>query len=668
MRPGLILFLWLMAGCSFATSLDSLETISRKGSPSEKMQAFLDLAWSLRHENQDSALLLVNKGLRLTEVLNDTSGRITGYIRKGLILREHEDLDASVLLLNDAYKLALLQNDSLAVCRVLVNLGQTHKLRGDYELAVKEILHAIVLLEIIDHNAFLNIAYSTLAGIYIQQDQFQRAIVYYEKVLEMALVNSDSHALNRARYNLGIAHFHQKDYETALAHFHTALKIAQQKNEWMTLAQLHNAIGSVKFEQRDFLQAIRHFQLARPLAKKMGFNSELTKVLNNLAAVHEALEEWPEAIQLYRAAALLGDSLGNRTDQYRVFLNLSETFRHMGLPDSALLYYQKHVLLKDSIFNAESNRQIVEMQEKYESATKDKSIALLNEVKSSQQAAIDRRNLWLAGVGLLAVLLLFVVLNYFNRLRTQQVLTKRTAELHQQKMMQLVNQNSTQTMAAYLEGETTERQRLASELHDQLGSKLATVKLYHDHLATQVNGENRESFLTSNTLLSEACEDVRKIAHNLAAETLTQFGLEPAIKDLCDTISNSGQINVQLTCIGMDDRFPPTIELAVIRSAQELMTNLIKHANASEVKVQLINLDEGLKIRISDNGIGIDQSLVQNAPGLGLKSIDKRISSLGGTFSIESSAGKGTTAFLEIPHQLQTNHNSNEKMARNSGG
>ena len=241
---------------------------------------------------------------------------------------------------------------------------------------------------------------------------------------------------------------------------------------------------------------------------------------------------------------------------------------------------------------------------------------------------------------------------YISRLSVQKSLAKKTEELYQQKTVQLVDENSVKTLGAYLDGETTERQRLAGELHDRLGSQLATVKIYYDRIEDQLKGlEQFKQVQKANTLLGEAYADVRKIAHDLSADALTQFGLEHTIAELCETLSSSGKLSVQLSSLGIsNNRLSSTIELVVFRSIQELMTNIIKHSEASTVLVLLKEKEDVLMVRISDNGKGFDTSSVDKKTGFGLQNIPKRLAPIGGDFSIESEIGKGTKAVIKVPN------------------
>lgn len=107
---------------------------------------------------------------------------------------------------------------------------------------------------------------------------------------------------------------------------------------------------------------------------------------------------------------------------------------------------------------------------------------------------------------------------------------------------------------------------------------------------------------------------------------------------------------VQVTHFGFNERLENTLEIAIFRAVQELATNIIKHARATEAHIQLTHHDDNINIIIEDNGIGFDPEKAQiAADGMGLDTIRRKINQLGGTIEIDSTQGKGTSIIIDIP-------------------
>lgn len=619
------------------TATESLETILKK-------------AWYIRQSAPDSALMLLNEATKQARKDRDSNSLVTALIRKGVVQKEMGEPKEAALLFKEAEALAERMKDSLALGRVLINIGQNEKLRGDFDAALENTLKAIVIFETYEQDAYVKVAYATLASTHIHLGQYLKSIKYYKRLLELAQAERDTMGLAISLQNLGTAYFYNSSLDTALQYQQKALLLAEILGNEIIETQVNNGIGSIYFEQGYRDQALQYFKKVEKQSKELGLLFEEVKVLNNLAAVYELRKDWGRATEYYHKAAWLATKIGDQTALKGLFLNLSQTFEAQGQFDSALIYYQKQGVIKDSLINVQSNRQIAEMQEKYESAKKDQEIAQLSRIEAEQQSDLQQRNFWLVGAGLAAILLLIALINYLSKLRTEKALAKRTAQLHQQKTMQLINEYSEKSMKAYLQGETTERQRLGEQLHDQLGSQLATVKLYYDQITGKAADEVQiQQLHKANAILSQACVDVRHFAHNLAADTLTEFGLETAVTDLCKTITDSGQLQVRLLCVGMDTRLPATVEMVVFRSIQELLTNAIKHADANVLHVRIKGDTNSLTVRIKDDGKGFNTELIQGSKGLGLATISQRIKTIKGQFDVVSSSTSGTQVDFELP-------------------
>ena len=131
---------------------------------------------------------------------------------------------------------------------------------------------------------------------------------------------------------------------------------------------------------------------------------------------------------------------------------------------------------------------------------------------------------------------------------------------------------------------------------------------------------------------------------------IAKQGLLKAIKNMADNISASNKISINVIDHGLEDRLENSLELTIFRIIQELVTNIIKHAEATETMIHLTNHKDALNIMVEDNGKGFNPSQITTKnKGMGINSIDKRIEHLEGTMTIESEMNKGTTIIIDIP-------------------
>jgi signal transduction histidine kinase len=158
------------------------------------------------------------------------------------------------------------------------------------------------------------------------------------------------------------------------------------------------------------------------------------------------------------------------------------------------------------------------------------------------------------------------------------------------------------------------------------------------------------------SLISESADEIRSVSHQMMPNALLRLGLVSALQEFVQKI-NGSQLSVYLDVQGLDQRMDAEVETTLYRVIQESVNNVIKHAQASRLDIQLIRDDKELSVTIEDNGKGFDSKnpayTVQRTPfgegGLGLKNLRSRIEYLNGTLDIESSVGKGTLVAIYLP-------------------
>ena len=193
-----------------------------------------------------------------------------------------------------------------------------------------------------------------------------------------------------------------------------------------------------------------------------------------------------------------------------------------------------------------------------------------------------------------------------------------------------------------------ERHRISESLHNGLGQLLYGIKINFSRLSQSMSQDTFESLQDyTNQQLSDAIKECRRISHELMPTVLEDFGLKAAIGDVCKQM----QYGIELTCIteGLSKRMDKYLELAVYRTVQELVTNVVKHAKATKAKIEVTGTPEQIEIRVIDNGMGMIVSK-EGKEGIGLASIRSKIKLLNGTVSIHSNTESGTTVEVVIPN------------------
>ena len=198
--------------------------------------------------------------------------------------------------------------------------------------------------------------------------------------------------------------------------------------------------------------------------------------------------------------------------------------------------------------------------------------------------------------------------------------------------------------SAILEGQENERKRIVQELHDGIGQLLTGIRL-----RVQMLNESDPARNEIMGLINETIAEVKRISYNVMPNAIVDFGLEAALKGLCETIRKTSKLEVDFKYIKeFNQTLSFELSIAVFRIAQEGFNNILKHADATQADLHVLAGEDELYFLLKDNGRGFNVSTTQPSSGLGLHSMKERAKLLDGGLEIYSSID-GTTVEGRIP-------------------
>jgi len=229
------------------------------------------------------------------------------------------------------------------------------------------------------------------------------------------------------------------------------------------------------------------------------------------------------------------------------------------------------------------------------------------------------------------IVLGFGVVRQFFREREKLLLTVQTAQ------------------ADIIQTQETERQRIATDLHDDLGGTLATIRQRLDDIRQcTADPTIQQAFDNLEPLIQKSGHDLRRIAHNLMPPEFDRLGLRGAIEQLVQNIP-AQPTRFEFVASGSERVFPANVGLNIYRIVSELVQNIQKHAGAKRASVQLLYEETMLSVLVDDDGVGMRADKLVNGKGIGLKSSKLRATHMGATLHSETGEG-GTFVVLEIPY------------------
>ena len=330
--------------------------------------------------------------------------------------------------------------------------------------------------------------------------------------------------------------------------------------------------------------------------------------------------------------------------------NLSRVEAQFGEYKTAYEHLLQSTVLKDSVFKDKSRRQINYLEALYQSEKKEKEINHLHNEKQVSELTIKRRNVFIYALIVTIALLIGMSFLLYRNIRNKHIIVEQDLEIERQKTKELEKERQINAAHAVLQGEETERQRIARDLHDGLGGLLSGVKLKLTNMKGNyvLPEEYVNRFDNALGLLDNSIGELRRVAHNMMPESLVKYGLKDALQDFCSQIDNDKKVKIHFQFFGEEKRVESSIETNVYRIAQELINNSLKHAVASEIVVQLILKEERIHLTVQDNGKGFDITQIDETRSNGLRNIRSRVNTFNGSMDIISNPGKGTEVIVEF--------------------
>ncbi len=435
-----------------------------------------------------------------------------------------------------------------------------------------------------------------------------------------------------------------KKYEQALNLMNQAMEVVSNGSSPNLVANLQSNIGHTHLNLRNLDSVLPNYQKAEKYYLLVNDESKLAYLYNNYGNYYKIIGDFERALDyLLKAYDYRLDQEEASTKNF-ILKNIADTYYFNGEFEKAALAYETFAKKSDSLDRADHAKKIQYYNTKYQTAEKEKQILVETQKKN------QNKNIALAlGGGLLAVSI-FGFLIYKNTKRKQRI-AEQERELEIQKKEKILKEQELNAIDAMIEGQEKERQRLASDLHDSVGATLSAAKLQFDHLAKNKDKLTslEELFEKTGNLLDEAYTEVRSMAHLKNSGVIAKKGLLPAVEKLAKNASTQQGLKIEVQDFGLTEKLEASLEISIFRIIQELVTNIIKHAHASEANISITQHEDTLSIIVEDDGRGFDPRAMHDSEGMGLGSIEKRVEHLEGTMEVDSTPGKGTNILIDIP-------------------
>jgi len=589
----------------------------------------LDKAYNYEQTKPDSALFLYDKIIKFSIVNNYPLYTAKANNYKGIVLSDMGKYDSAVAYYNKSIAIFKSLNNKKGVAANLINIGNTSQLQGDLQNATIYYLDGIKIYETLKDDFRLSISHGNLATIFDAIGQKQDAKNNLFKSNRFALKVNDSTQLVYNYYNLTDLYFDENKIDSAFINI-------KKSNNYLNNSSSHHlkylvSYGRARYfiKSNNLNKALQTSKESLNYAKNIQNPYYLSLTHSLLGKVYFKQKKYNDALKETHKGLKIAKKYGNKSNLIKINSQLSSIYDEMNDNKKALFYKNLQYKYKDSVLTALQKKNIHLINTKYQTEKKDKEIAQQNLELQLQQTQYNYMT------GLAIFLLIGSILTWF--------LFQQRQKRKNQEIVTLKREHQIKSLETLIEGEEKERLRIAKELHDGVNGDLSAIK----YKLTSMQEMNNKIINEAVAMIDKSCKQVRAISHNLIPPSLESFNIIEATEAFCQNINAIHQPNINFQHIG---EIPTNInkkdEINIFRIIQELVTNSIKHAEASEIDVQLSCRSKQIQITVEDNGKGFDAKN-QKPNGIGLQNINSRVDYLQAKMDVISN-DKGTSYTIEI--------------------
>lgn len=636
----MLLLLLLSAHRASAQDKHLLDSLYRAFHAERDAVKKIDLLYNIANEQDDAGN--PNDGFRYAdslEMLSQTARYERGIARaldvRGWAHKNKGEFAAALPLFHQQLAIFTKTQDLDGQGRAFNNIGGTWSDMQAPDSAIVYLLKALAVKERIGNKGDIAAALSNIANAYNDLDAHDKAIETHLRTLRIRRELGEEKRSMFTLNNLMVAYGTQGNTEKATAYADTALAIALKYNNKLVAGVVCGGMGHVLNEQKRYAESIAWCERSLVYLTEANREQNMVYPLCNMAAAYIGLGQHAKGLEVNQRGWAIMQKLKLKEPLDPYHENFANAYAGLGDYKNAYEWHKIYFMRIDTTNRNDYVGKIANIEAKYNLTKKEQEL-------SKQRAENFRQRVAL--YSLLAALLAAAVFGwlFYNRFRLRKKAELDAAVIREQKL----------GLNAVIEAQEAERKRIARDLHDGIAQELVALKLGFDALGRRVGKiapDETPRFADLNAQLDASCTEVRGIAHTMSPPMLEQQGLAPSLELLLrNTLQHTG-LEAKLHAHDLPPRLDEKTEIGLYRIAQELLNNVVKHARAAQVVIELFQSENRLVLRVEDDGTGFDFEAARSRGTMGVLNILSRVSTLGGEFFSEKNQPHGTVALVKVP-------------------
>lgn len=621
--------------------VDSLLNIFRTTNDDLKRIDLLNkISGAYTKNKPDSAFKYAFGALQIAQNLKSNSEIAKCYNSLGAVHRFVSNFDSSLYYQNKALGIYKSLKDSLNISRTLISVGLLHNSQGNFAEAYKNYLIAQdIAVQRKDSIALGKLKVNIGLNFY-HETEYDKALKYYNEAIYIQQRLKDINSIGNINLNIALIHQKRNEVVKAIHHFNLALNIYKQQENKSGMALCLTNLGNAFTFSKQFIKSIDSHYKSLLLYNEINDKGGIARVYGNLAETYIQIVEFsdikslPDSLQqtnllLDKATDLLEKSIeirlatGEKNSLHVAYSSLAHAEQLRGNYKSAFENLAKKTQIKDSVFNIASKEIIANLEANEVIEDKEKVIKV-QEIKLQET---ERKSLYLL-ISFLLVTIIGLIIFYRYKLKQSKNIEKM-------------------------------RNRIASDLHDEIGSTLSSISLSSTIIQNKLN-ENDSPIKPLLNQISQHTDSMMEAMSDIVWSINTKndrfdniinrmraFAIELLEPKGCNILFEA-EDNLN------DIKLDPSQRKNLYLIFKEAINNTAKYAECKNIWINFIKQHNRLILKIKDDGVGfenatqINSNAAYNFGGNGLKNMKKRAEEINAIFTLNSYAGLGTELKLEI--------------------
>lgn len=586
--------------------------------------------------NFQKSIDVAREGYELSLQVKDIEGAAMNLNNIGFVYRAWGESDKALETFTEARDLAKEAERPDMEAVFYQNIGIVHNRAGRSVKALEAYFTSLEIFETIGDEGGISDMLHNIGLVYKMNGEYAKSMTYYRQSVAYDLKIADTLDLNVSYHNIGNAMAMLGDYDSAKFYLTKSYELAKSSGQQCFNGEA-GALGDLYYQLGQPDSAEHYLQEEMDAILQCGNTAHLATTQYNLGLIYRDRDQNGEAVKVFHESLQAALNYNQLDAQKDAALALYEWYKAAGNTNKALLYHELFQVAKDSLFNQKNTRQLAWMEANYqlENVTDSLNRTQAEEAgifsQKIQRQRDQQRLIIIISVGLLLCMVLYYL--YFRKQK----------ELTYEKALATEKSNG---FNAVMTATEEERKRIAKDLHDGVVQQMGAVQLALARVIPALPEDQAKEINSIKEMTAAAASETRELSHQMMPKVLIEMGLLPAMKEVIERTLVLQNIKVDFEEFGLQDRYPNSIEIAIYRIFQELINNIVKHAKATEVNVQLIQNGGRLILIVEDNGQGMSTAV---SNGIGLQNIQSRLSTIDGKVDYSSGPASGTVATIVIP-------------------